>query len=258
MNRTIVLCGRPISYVLTYKRVKNINLRVRDDGTVGISAPQGVSVEQVEGILRKRETFLLQAMDKFQELEELAPKTRTYTDGEVWYLLGRPYRLTVEAGKENALWEEGETLHMQVRDPGSLALREKTFRAWQKARCAQICETVCRSVYPSFQAQGVAFPEIRVRFLTSRWGSCKPKAGLLTFSSQLAEAPLPCVEYVVCHEFTHFLHPDHSKAFYAALERVLPDWKERRRLLNTYGYRQSPPLPENTAGEASTPGEGEA
>ena len=74
--------------------------------------------------------------------------------------------------------------------------------------------------------------------MTSRWGSCKPSAGRVTFARQLAEAPLPCVEYVVWHELTHFLHPDHSPAFYADLAAVLPDWKQRRQVLNAYSYRE--------------------
>ena len=53
-----------------------------------------------------------------------------------------------------------------------------------------------------------------------------------------AEAPMPCIEYVVWHELTHFLHQDHSPAFYAALAKVIPDWRQRRESLNAYSYRE--------------------
>jgi predicted metal-dependent hydrolase len=53
---------------------------------------------------------------------------------------------------------------------------------------------------------GVPVPEVKVRSMTSRWGSCKPSAKRVTFACQLMEAPLPCVEYVVWHELVHFIH----------------------------------------------------
>ena len=43
--------------------------------------------------------------------------------------------------------------------------------------------------------------------------------------------PLPAQEYVVVHEFCHFAHPNHSAAFWAAVERVLPDYRQREKML---------------------------
>ena len=45
------------------------------------------------------------------------------------------------------------------------------------------------------------------------------------------------MEYVVFHELVHFLHPNHSRQFYACLEAFVPDWRERRQALNDYTYR---------------------
>lgn len=51
-------------------------------------------------------------------------------------------------------------------------------------------------------------------------------------NSRLIETPISCIEFVMMHEFCHFIHPDHSKAFYALMTRVMPDWQERKRVLN--------------------------
>ena len=45
------------------------------------------------------------------------------------------------------------------------------------------------------------------------------------------EKPLPAQEYVVLHEYVHFLHPNHGPAFHAEMARLMPDDKARRRLL---------------------------
>lgn len=45
--------------------------------------------------------------------------------------------------------------------------------------------------------------------------------------------PKEAIEYVVVHEFAHFAHPDHSRAFWALVAEIMPDYKERKKLLNS-------------------------
>ena len=58
-------------------------------------------------------------------------------------------------------------------------------------------------------------------------------SGKTTFARRLCVMPPAAQEYVVVHEFCHFAHPDHSPAFWAAVAQVLPDYKQRQRLLKT-------------------------
>ena len=90
---------------------------------------------------------------------------------------------------------------------------------------------MCREVYPYYEKKGVKYPQIKFRKMKSRWGSCHPTKGILTFNTNLIYAPIECVEYVVLHEFTHFLQANHSPKFYEELEQVCPDYKECRRML---------------------------
>ena len=70
-----------------------------------------------------------------------------------------------------------------------------------------------------------------MRAMRSCWGNCRPERAVVTFNALLAAVPEEDIEYVAAHELTHFLHADHSPAFYAALGRVIPDWKARRAAL---------------------------
>ena len=63
-----------------------------------------------------------------------------------------------------------------------------------------------------------------------RFGSCSAK-NRICFSWRLMQYPEEAIDYVVVHELAHIRHKDHSKAFYACVEEVLPDWRERRKLL---------------------------
>ena len=72
---------------------------------------------------------------------------------------------------------------------------------------------------------------IRIHPMKTRWGSCNFQKGTLNFNLYLIDQPRECIEYVVMHEFAHFLCPDHSPAFHALMTTLMPDWKERREKL---------------------------
>ena len=101
--------------------------------------------------------------------------------------------------------------------------------------CRETVTKLCEAAYPKFGKYGIRFPEIKFREMVSRWGSCMPRAGRITFNYAIASVPFVCIEYVVIHEFTHFLHPDHSADFYRQLSVFLPDWRERKALLEKSG-----------------------
>ena len=87
-------------------------------------------------------------------------------------------------------------------------------------------------VYPAFATVlGGQKPTIKVRSMVSKWGVCFMNKRQITFALQLYKMPEAAQIYVVVHEYCHFLQPNHSKAFWAEVEKLLPDWKARRDLL---------------------------
>lgn len=87
-------------------------------------------------------------------------------------------------------------------------------------------------VFPAFaQVLDGQKPVIKVRNMSSRWGVCCPGRRQITFALQLYNMPPAAQIYVVVHEYCHFLQANHSPAFWAEVEKLLPDWKARRALL---------------------------
>lgn len=67
--------------------------------------------------------------------------------------------------------------------------------------------------------------------MMSQWGACQPQKGAITLNSRLIEKPRNCIEYVVLHEFVHFIYPNHSRQFWNFVTMMMPDWKERKKEL---------------------------
>ena len=108
---------------------------------------------------------------------------------------------------------------------------------------------VSDAVFPLFaQVLNGQRPVLKVRQMKTRWGVCVPAKRQITFSLRLAEKPRAAVEYVVLHEYAHFVRADHSPAFWAVVARYMPDYKARRRLLapSVQGGMESPEGPPPT------------
>ena len=186
-----------VRYEFKRKRVKNINLRVRADGSVAVSAPLGAPLAQVDAFVAGRARWIE------------AARVRALARGEEEQ---RPCSVS----REDAL-----ALFTQVSD----------------------------TVFPLFaQVLNGQRPVLKVRQMKTRWGVCVPAKRQITFSLRLAEKPRAAVEYVVLHEYAHFVRAYHSPAFWAVVARYMPDYKARRRLLapSVQGGMESPEGPPPT------------
>lgn len=231
MKKLIQLDDRIVAYELERKEVKNINLRIKADQSVYVSANNNITEQLLEDFLRSKADYILKALDRYAEMAKYSPKPKQYIDGESFRILGHDVRLKVREGKTNTAVSDKVYITLTVKDPSDIGMKKRVMDNWIKKQCQEQVRSVCESVYPRFQKYGVEFPTLRFRNMVSRWGSCQPRRKTLTFNIALVEAPVSCIEYVVMHEFVHFLQPDHSRRFYQYLSMFMPDWKERKKEL---------------------------
>ncbi|MDP3661269.1 MAG: DUF45 domain-containing protein [bacterium] len=78
-------------------------------------------------------------------------------------------------------------------------------------------------------------PLFKVRTMRSRFGSCSAR-GALAFSDTLRALPNELFEYIVVHEAAHCVEHNHSPAFWALVEQIIPDWRARRAALKKYNF----------------------
>ena len=229
MERYVIVGNSKIPYTLERKRVKNVNLRVRG-GRVFVSAPRLVPVAVIESFMRSRGDFILSALRR----GAAESRERSYEGGETFYYLGRPLTLRVIRGGRPSVRAEGGELRVTVRKDADAQGVERALERWYRAESERLCTLYCARLRPLFGTAAVPFPEIKMRVMRSCWGNCRPRSRTVTFNARLAAVPEECIAYVAAHELTHFLHADHSPAFYAALGELMPDWKRRRALIKKY------------------------
>lgn len=172
MIKEIKLKDKIIQYDLSYKNVKNINLRIRADASISVSANKSVKEKYIEDFIVSKQEFILNALKRI-EANEKSLQRQYYTESEV----------------------------------------------------KEVILGICKNAYLYYEKRGIKYPQIKFRTMVSRWGSCNTQKEILTFNTNLMFAPFECIEYVVLHEFTHFLQANHSNKFYCELAKVCPNWK---------------------------------
>ena len=232
IQRTIQFDGIPLHYSLERKNVKNLNLHVRKDGSVYVSANKAVPDEKIDEFLISKGNFIRNAQQKFMEQEQYKPLPKQYVSGETFYIQGRSLRLKVTQSSKDKIYSDGVYLFLDVKDPTDFSKKERFITRYLDKQCKFVFSEIVETLYPVFQKYGVAPPSLRIRTMDTRWGSCLPCKGIITLNKRLLEAPRNCIEYVVMHEYCHFIHPNHSKHFYDFLSMLMPDWKERKKLLD--------------------------
>ena len=136
---------------------------------------------------------------------------------EAWII--EKYLMMEEKRKAESLQQDPD----YVKDPAL----ERAYRRQAKARLEE------RAAYFASR-MGVSYQRISVRAAKTRWGSCSAK-GNLNFHWKLILMPPQVLDYVVVHELAHRKEMNHSPAFWAEVEKILPDYRERRKWLKTYG-----------------------
>ena len=140
--------------------------------------------------------------------------------------------MSVEKNVRDTIFNDGVYLHLQTKDPDDFSKKQRLVTAYLDEQCHAAFSEILSEIYPTFQKYGISMPALRIRSMETRWGSCLAQKGIITLNKRLLEALRHCIEYVVMHELCHFLHPDHSKRFYAFLTTLMPDWRERKSILD--------------------------
>lgn len=214
----------PIFYELARKKVKNLNLRVRPDGSVAVSVPAGVSLAQADAFVASRAEWILRAI---RNLEAHRP-----ADGHLAALLGRGVPFDVLPAEQVSV--EARRGRLVLLLPPEIS-PEQGIEEFRRQKAPPVMRRAVQLAQARFAAEGISLPavqQLRITAMKSRWGSCVPAKGRLALNVHLMKKPFACIEYVAVHELCHLPAPNHGPGFYRLMDQVLPDHRQRKQLLN--------------------------
>ena len=226
-----VICGN-IKVQIVRKAIKNIHLKVFRDLRVVVSVPMNVSEEWVDSFLQKHIKWIEEQVSKYKKSSGYNTLLNI-RGGTSTQLLGKDVRIHKVASLENRVEIEEKRICLYMRNPDDEQFAQNLFNAWWREMATQLYSSEMQNLYLKiFQKHNVKEPNIVIRKMKTLWGSCSPAKNKITLNEYLLKADLRCIQYVILHELTHLLYPNHSKQFYNFLTIYMPDWTERKKQLD--------------------------
>ncbi len=201
-------------------RARRFTLRLASDGDGAVlTLPPRVPRSEAEAFVHRHTGWLQKALAKQPESIQVRAGAELPVDGVLC-------RIDVTPGRRRA----PELLDDCVAVSGGASVGPR-IAAWLKLRARDRLEPAVRG----YAAQlGKSVARVAFRDTRSRWGSCST-SGTLSFSWRLAMAPPGVQDYVAAHEAAHMVEMNHSPAYWAVVECLMPGWQPHRTWLRQEG-----------------------
>ncbi|MEG0382261.1 MAG: SprT family zinc-dependent metalloprotease [Christensenella sp.] len=217
--------GSKIDVVVSRKAMKNIRLRVGRDGTVGVSAPQNVSDSRIQEFVNAKRGWIESHIRNFEKADD---------DGDTILFLGIKYTIEVVKDRRTGVALNDNNMNIFCSNPDEY---EVVLQKWWIQQAATFLNEAVNKWFPiidkNSEKSGGEKPAIKIRKMKTLWGSCTSAERAIRFNYYLMCSSPECVEYVVLHELTHLLYPNHGMEFKTFLTKYMPDWKERKKRLES-------------------------
>ena len=220
---------KDIEYTVIQSERKTASIHIERDGKISIIVPSKLNSRQIENILETKRKWIYKNLAEWEELNS-GKVNRDYVNGEGFLYLGKSYRLKLTSELEEPLMLKDGCFWLKTED-GVPINADGAFKEFYKVKALQ--KIPARIDYFKVKL-GVEPKSIKVMDIRNRWATCTPD-GKLIFNWKCIMAPLTIIDYIVAHELVHLIHPNHSKAFWNEIDKVMPDYMERKDWLKKYG-----------------------
>lgn len=221
--------SRTIEYKLFYSNRKTLGIIVKPDQSVIIRAPINADSDRIQKIIKKKSPWIVRTIEYFEALLPKLPP-RSYVSGESHYYLGRHYRLKVHKSNLEDVQLNKNRIGVYTRHKYNPGVVKTLLQYWYKYRAEKKFKERFDLCFVSFNHLTPHVPKLSIRKMKRRWGSCNTR-NKITLNEELVKTPTRCIDYVIMHELCHLIYRNHDHQFYTLLSRLMPDWKERKAVL---------------------------
>lgn len=189
------------------KNNKNTYLRVKD-GKIIVTTNYLTSLTTINKLIKNNTAFIDKALNKNNQKKE----------DDSFKLFGNSYDIIYGFNDT-----EIDNNKIYTKD-------NKSLNKYLSKYIYNIYEERINYYYNLFE-ENIPIPNLKIRKMTSRWGVCNIKNHNVTLNLELSKYNIECLNYVIVHELSHFIHPNHSKEFWLLVGKYYPNYKDIRKYL---------------------------
>jgi len=211
-----------------HRRARRVTLRVKPDASLVVTAPPRVPERVIRDFLAERAEWIERARSRLQAARQGRPGHLNAT---------HPDRIELPAIERSLSirYETGDRLRWRARGPDSIELTGADDPGDARALLVAVLKAMALGALEPRAREFAERHDLRPGRITwrnpnTRWGSCSAN-GNLSLSVRLLLLDAPVADYVLLHELAHLEHPNHSRAFWARVESMCPDYRLREREL---------------------------
>lgn len=211
-------------YELIRSKRRSLELRVLEDGSLQVRAPQRAPLRMVQDFVDSRRQWIAEQ----QQRQASRPRQR-WLDGEILAWRGESLQMDVCEGRSR-VGVSGRYLSVRVAQPDDESAVRSAVEGWIRRQAKPVFEDSIERQFGWFEQQGFSRPTLRIKKMRTRWGSLSGR-GYINLNMALLHYPHAALDYVVMHELCHLKHMDHGPGFHALMDARMPDWRQRKALL---------------------------
>lgn len=230
MEHIVKINGRSYTVNVSRKKMKRVRLKLFPSMEIKLSVPADTPDVWIANFLKQKQSWLEEKATLFQQTKAIE-KEEHIKSGIATRILGRQLTVQVISAESKHIEKDDAKLYIYTPELEQSSVDKQFDRWWQKS-AKRYFQEVLDQMYPIIGKHGIEKPALFVRKMKTLWGSCGRKHARINLNFYLYKATIPCIEYVILHELAHFLYPHHTKDFYDFLSIHMPDWQERKKLLD--------------------------
>lgn len=227
--------GEKIPIYIQRKNIKNINLKINKEKQIIITMPKKVAVQRAKDFAIKKIKWIKNKQNFYEQISEKREKETIETGGQL-YILGKKHTIKVNSSKRNEIIINDQEIELYIKEKyiENKEYIKKYYEKWLKEYARIMYQKTVIKFQKELEKYNIKIPQIEIKKMKSKWGSCIPSQNKIILNLSLIKTPINSIEYVILHELSHFRYQNHSKNFYNFISIFMPDWKERRKILNEF------------------------
>jgi len=211
-----------IKVKITYKKIKNTILKIKNIHEVEISCHKKTSDDTILKFLLQKNDWIKESFTKISKKVNLHDKYK-YCEGEMHFYLGKKYPLIIKDSKEYKVLFENENIILQIPEATSLGARQRLLNSWYQEKLSEICESSFRKWE---EKTNLLKNKLIYEKMKGKWGYCNFISKTICINTEIIKKELDFIDYVVLHEMCHLQVPNHGIRFKTLLNTYLPNWKK--------------------------------